>query len=159
MDDLQAAFRSPLRSFFGARRGTAADLRPGDLGFVGMPSDATHSRRVGTRFGPRALRAETSLLMARLARDAAGEGLLDMRSGRVHALRDPARMVDLGDAAIDELDVEATIEAIAGMTCAVAARGAGCGSARRMSPAPSRVARDASGSGANISAASRNSGR
>ncbi|MEY4680314.1 MAG: agmatinase family protein [Alphaproteobacteria bacterium] len=124
MDDLQAAFRSPLRSFFGARRGTAADLRPGDLGFVGMPSDATHSSRVGTRFGPRALRAETSLLMARLARDAAGEGLLDMRSGRVHALRDPARMVDLGDAAIDELDVEATIEAIAGMTCAVAARGA-----------------------------------
>ena len=66
MDDLQAAFRSPLRSFFGARRGTAADLRPGDLGFVGMPSDATHSSRVGTRFGPRALRAETSLLMAAL---------------------------------------------------------------------------------------------
>ena len=124
MDDALVPFRSPLRGFFGCRRGTRDELRPGDIGFVGMPSDATHSSRVGTRFGPRALRAATSALMARLARDAEGEGLIDTRSGRLLELRDVARMVDLGDAAIDEMDVEATIEAIAGMTCAIAGRGA-----------------------------------
>jgi len=124
MDDLHRAFRSPVRGFFGARLGTHAQLRSGDIGFVGMPSDATHSSRVGARFGPRALRAGTSALMERLARDAAGGGLHDTRSGRDYALRDDACMLDLGDAAIDEMDVEATIEAIAAMTCAVATAGA-----------------------------------
>lgn len=124
MADASIEFNSPLRSFFGAAPGTPEDLRPDALAFVGMPSDATHSSRIGTRFGPRALRERSAALMARLTRDAAGDGLVDLRSGRHLAVADAAGMVDLGDAAIDELDVEATIEAIAGMTRAAASRGA-----------------------------------
>jgi agmatinase len=124
MTDAQMPFRSPIRSFFGARRGAPADLVRGGLGFVGMPSDATHSSRIGTRFGPRALRERTGALMDRLTRDAVADGLWDARSGLFHTVTDPAMWVDLGDAAIDEQDVEATIESIAAMTRAAALRGA-----------------------------------
>jgi agmatinase len=124
MTDAQVSFRTPIRAFFDARRGAPCDLAPGGLAFVGMPSDATHSSRIGTRFGPRALRERTGALMERLSRDAARGGLYDARSGLTHAVTDPSTRIDLGDAAIDELDVEATIEAIAGMTRAAAMGGA-----------------------------------
>jgi len=41
---------------FSAPRGTVDEVRPGMPAFVGMPSDATPSSRIGARFGPRALR-------------------------------------------------------------------------------------------------------
>jgi arginase family enzyme len=122
--DAAIQFSSPLRRFFQARSGMPTDLNAGDIAFVGMPSDATHSSRIGSRFGPRALRHETTLLLETLARDAADGGLYDTRADRFVELAHLSSLVDLGDAAIDENDVEATIEAIAGLTQAAAARGA-----------------------------------
>ena len=55
-------FSTPLSSFFGAPRAAVEAVQAGMLAFVGMPSDATHSSRIGARFGPRALRHETSRL-------------------------------------------------------------------------------------------------
>ncbi len=119
MPDL--AFESPLTRFFDAG---ATQPSAGRVAFIGMPSDATHTSRIGTRFGPRALRHETTALMRRLRADARGGGLHDTRTG---LLLRPARVdqfADLGDAAIEEGDVIATVEAIAAMTERAARAGA-----------------------------------
>ena len=47
-------FDGPLRD--------VADVSADQIGVVGMPSDWTHSSRLGTRFGPEALRRATTLL-------------------------------------------------------------------------------------------------
>jgi agmatinase len=115
-------FRAPTSTFFGATRADVDQVREGTLAFVGMPSDATHSSRVGTRFGPRALRQESTRLVETL-RAAGTEGLYDTRSGRRLRLREAASHVDLGDARIDPLDVGATTRAITDLTGAIADRG------------------------------------
>jgi arginase family enzyme len=109
----EPGFASPIARFFDAT--TTAPV-PGGVAFLGMPSDATHTSRIGTRFGPRALRHETTALIRRLRADMAGGGLLDTRSGLAWSLADADGIADLGDAAIDESDVGATVEAIAAMT-------------------------------------------
>jgi len=106
-------FVPPIARFFDA---AAAAPVPGAPAFIGMPSDATHTSRIGTRFGPRALRHETTALIRRLRADAVPGGLHDIRTGAACALAAPDRLADLGDAVIDESDVGATVEAIAAMT-------------------------------------------
>jgi agmatinase len=117
------AFSSPVSRFFDGANADLSHLRRGDVAFIGMPSDATHTSRIGTRFGPRALRHETSLLMHQLRRDAQC-GLIDTASGLVCGLADRRTLVDLGDATIHPLDVENTIRSIADMTGAVVKTGA-----------------------------------
>jgi len=120
---LSDAFVPPVASFFGVRRAEAASLRPDDLAFVGMPSDATHTSRIGTRFGPRALRRETSLLIEALIQDAVG-GLVDLATGVECSLAGLQKCIDLGDAEIDVLDVERTMRAIAALTRGAVEKGA-----------------------------------
>ena len=115
-------FEAPVATFFGATRGTVDHVRDGTLAFVGMPSDATHSSRVGTRFGPRALRQESTRLVETL-RAAGAQGLYDTRSGHRVRLRQATTHIDIGDARIDPLDVGATTRAIADLTGAIADRG------------------------------------
>ena len=115
-------FEAPVATFFGATRGTVDHVRDGTLAFVGMPSDATHSSRIGARFGPRALRHESRRLVEGLL-GAAPNGLYDTRSDGHFRLRPPASHVDVGDARIDPLDVGATTRAIADLTAAIADRG------------------------------------
>ena len=50
-------------SLFSAPLGSPEEVQPGVLGVVGMPSDWTHSSRVGTRFGPEALRVATTEIL------------------------------------------------------------------------------------------------
>ena len=115
-------FSTPLSSFFGAPRAAVEAVQAGMLAFVGMPSDATHSSRIGARFGPRALRHETSrLASAWLA--ASPQGVYDTRSQNCLRLRPAGTRVDVGDARIDPLDVAATTRAIADLTAAIAERG------------------------------------
>ena len=115
-------FQSPRSAFFGARHATVADVGEGGLAFVGMPSDATHSSRIGTRFGPRALRHETTRLIGRL-REVGADGLWDARCGEFMRARCPSDLIDVGDAPIEPLDVGATTRAIADLTGAIADRG------------------------------------
>jgi agmatinase len=123
LDRSTGAFASPVSCFFGVDAATAADLRPGQLAFVGIPSDATHTSRIGTRFGPRALRHETSLLMDELRHDAA-DGLIDLATGADCMPAAADAMVDCGDAEIHPLEVERTIKSIAAMTRAAVEAGA-----------------------------------
>jgi arginase family enzyme len=116
-------FSSPVAHFFGVDGADVSALRHGDAAFIGMPSDATHTSRIGTRFGPRALRHETSSLMAEFRKDAEGK-LIDLATGTACVLAGKRAMVDLGDAEIRSLDVGRTIRSIADMTKAVAGRGA-----------------------------------
>lgn len=116
-----AVFTSPITRFFDAPE--TAPL-PGGVAFVGMPSDATHTSRIGTRFGPRALRHETTALMSRLRNDATQGDLHDTRTGLTWQLAAPDRLADLGDAKIDESNVGAMVEAIAAMTEAALRAGA-----------------------------------
>ncbi|MCA3630793.1 MAG: agmatinase family protein [Methylobacterium sp.] len=116
-------FASPLTQFFGGSAADVSELQPGDTAFIGMPSDATHTSRIGTRFGPRALRHETSLIMAEL-RQKAGDKLFDLATGMDCVLGGDRALVDLGDAEIHPLDVGKTIRSIADMTRGVVKSGA-----------------------------------
>ena len=88
-----------------------ADVNSGQIGVVGMPSDWTHSSRLGTRFGPEALRKATTILQSMRPQGVSIDP--DTRRRTV-----PARdwLVDCGDAEVTAQDVEATTQAIAEMT-------------------------------------------
>jgi arginase family enzyme len=120
-EDLE--FLPPPRSFFGARRGGVESLNPGDLALIGMPTDWTHSSRIGARFGPRALRHETQSLIADL-RAASSDGFYDTRLEREVLLADGSCWRDLGDAEVDPTHPERTTRAIADLTRGASLRGA-----------------------------------
>lgn len=124
MGDRTVVFRSPIATFFRVPPGKVTDIGPRAIGFIGMPSDATHTSRIGTRFGPKALRRTTSDLAMRLAHNSAAEGLYDSRHDVFVALADPSKFIDLGDVPVDEEDVHATMDAITSATHGVASAGA-----------------------------------
>jgi len=124
MGDEAIVFHKTAATFFGTRHGGLETVGASALAFIGMPSDATHTSRIGTRFGPRALRRTTSALMARLAAECGKDGLYDSRQDHVVRTGDISRFVDLGDAAVDEENIEATIASIAAQTRAAALAGA-----------------------------------
>ena len=96
-----------------------ADVSSDQIGVVGMPSDWTHSSRLGTRFGPDALRRATTLLQSMRPQGAS----FDPDTSRSTK---PAIdwLVDCGDAEITAQDVDATTQAIAAMTERLTAAGA-----------------------------------
>ncbi len=114
-------FDRPAATFFDSPPGVAGDLVAGDVAFLGIPSDATHTSRIGTRYGPRALRRETQALMRGL--DAAGPELVDAGTGGVFRRR-PGGMRDVGDAPLHATDPAALTEGIAAMTEAIVMAGA-----------------------------------
>jgi arginase family enzyme len=116
-------FDSPKKGFFGSNRTAVGDVKYGDVAFIGMPSDATHTSRIGTRFGPRAMRHETSNLINELRKEAE-YGLVDTETGNSYVLGDARKILDLGDASIDALNVANTVDAISKMTQSVVEHGA-----------------------------------
>ena len=96
-----------------------ADATPGQIGVVGMPSDWTHSSRLGARFGPEALRKATTLLQSMRPQGASFNPDTGNRTV-------PAKnwLVDCGDAEITADDVDATTQAIAAMTEELSVSGA-----------------------------------
>lgn len=91
--------------------GDMADVLAGQIGVVGMPSDWTHSSRLGTRFGPESLRKATIVLQAIRPKDGSFDPDTSCRTK-------PATdwLIDCGDAEIFAQDVDATTNAIAAMT-------------------------------------------
>ena len=96
-----------------------ADVSADQIGVVGMPSDWTHSSRLGTRFGPEALRRATTLLQSMRPQGVSFDPDTSRRSV-------PATdwLIDCGDAEITAQDVDATTQAIAAMTEALTVAGA-----------------------------------
>jgi agmatinase len=110
---------SDAPTLFGAPCSACAAAPAGGIGVVGVPSDWTHSSRLGARFGPDALRNAT----ARMVRPADAT-LCDPERPGLWRWRVKDVLRDCGDAAILPEDVAATTEAVAAMTEAVSAAGA-----------------------------------
>jgi guanidinobutyrase len=70
-----------------------------DVGFVGIPLDIGTSNRPGTRFGPRAIRAESALIRP-----------YNMGTGA--APFDSVAVADLGDVALNTFDLKSSVEII-----------------------------------------------
>ena len=120
MTDL--TFQPTEPTLFGAPHARADDLESGTVGVVGMPSDWTHSSRIGTRFGPNAARRATSELLIWSEKKASVGTMIDVTAGSHWCRRAQPLIYDLGDAPIDPQSVEKTTEAIAALTRAVRAR-------------------------------------
>jgi arginase family enzyme len=108
---------SASRLFNAPEAGTDG-VAAGQIGVVGIPSDFTHSSRIGTRFGPDALRTATTVLWDRFTNGP----VIDPDTGERSTAR-PGWVADCGDAEIDTTSVAQTTEAIAAMTEAVARTG------------------------------------
>ncbi len=117
------AFEPPIPRLFGAPLVEPNALRTNQIGVVGMPSDWTHSSRIGTRFGPRALRQATTVWMKGLSA-LIGEPLVDAATGLCWRVRRDRWLGDCGDAHISPASVGRTTAAIARMTRAIRAQGA-----------------------------------
>ena len=123
MTAMIATFHPPLsqpgfRLFDGPLR-DVPDVSADQIGVVGMPSDWTHSSRLGTRFGPEALRRATSLLQSMRPQGASFDP-----DTRRHTVPATDWLVDCGDAEITPQDVDATTQAIAAMTEGLTVAGA-----------------------------------
>ena len=115
-------FDAVQRTLFGCKTGLPNSLRNRDIGVWGAPSDWTHSSRIGARFGPRALREETSRLMASMRGEPTG-GWIDAGTHQVWEVLPAARIVDCGDASIDPTDVTRSTRSIADGTRAITLAG------------------------------------
>jgi len=91
-----------------------SQVKQGQVAAIGMPSDFTHSSRIGTRFGPEALRRAGTDLWSRWS-----NGTTVCPETGTRAVRRANWIVDCGDAVIDTRSVERTTEAIAAATEAV----------------------------------------
>lgn len=109
----------PGYRLFDAPLGKVADVNAGQIGIVGMPSDWTHSSRLGTRFGPEALRKATTLLQSMRPQGASFDPDTSHLTKTVSDW-----LIDCGDAEITAQDVDATTQAIASMTEELTAAGA-----------------------------------
>lgn len=112
-----------VRTLFSCPASSTEDVRPGTVAVWGAPSDWTHSSRIGARFGPRALRSETSAIGRSLQEAGALRGWLDLTNGCRWTLRDEPALVDCGDAQIFPEDVERMTRSIADGTRAIRAAG------------------------------------
>ena len=108
----------PGHRLFDAPPAEPRQVRKGQVGVVGIPSDFTHSSRIGTRFGPQALRESTTALWTRWND---GETVCPETGER--SVRRADWIVDCGDAVIETSSVERTTEAIAQATEAVVRAG------------------------------------
>ena len=123
MTAMIATFHPPLSQpgfrLFDGPLCDVADVSADQVGVVGMPSDWTHSSRLGTRFGPGALRKATTLLQSMRPQGASFDPDTSRRTV-------PATdwLVDCGDAEITAQDVDATTQAIAAMTEGLTVAGA-----------------------------------
>ena len=119
----EPSMRPPGPTLFDAPFASVDRLDEGAVGVVGMPTDWTHSSRIGAREGPAALRQATTEL-CRTVLDSLGETVVDPKDRRRWHRAERGNIVDCGDAPIDAASVERTTESIAVMTEAVRAQGA-----------------------------------
>jgi agmatinase len=97
-------------TFLNAPHCRPEDAPAGAVALVGVPHDSTHTTRLGTRYGPRAIRAASTAIAEAFAR-APGHALAeDPRATLV--LPSTPRVVDVGDAPVVPNDLEQTTEAV-----------------------------------------------
>lgn len=108
-------FKAPSDTLFGAPLSDQQETLEGCIGVVGMPTDWTHSSRIGARLGPEALRRATTRIMNEYV-PATGGAFHDAVHGGTWRRNSDRWIVDLGDADIDPTSVDNTTASIAEMT-------------------------------------------
>jgi arginase family enzyme len=94
----------------------------GAVALVGVPHDSTHTTRLGTRYGPRAIRAASVAITEAFGR-APGHALAEDPHTTL-VLPSSPRVVDVGDAPVVPNDLEQTTEAVRVTMRTLARRGA-----------------------------------
>ena len=115
--------RPPGPTLFDAPLASVDDVGADSVAVVGLPTDWTHSSRIGAREGPAALRQATT----EIARDVLcepGKTVIDVADQSRWQRGERTNVVDCGDAPIDAASVERTTQSIAAMTEAIRAQGA-----------------------------------
>lgn len=112
-------------TFLRAPHGTAADLKPGDIGVIGVGHELTKISRPGTAYGPRAIREAT--IMADwggelYAAPDLGNGFVDIVQRTAYRYKRPG-IVDLGDVPLGP-DLSINRERIRAAVGAIAKAGA-----------------------------------
>jgi len=107
--------KSPSSTLFGSKSANVNEITKDIVGVVGMPSDWTHSSRIGARHGPEALRRATTRLVEEYL-PSNYETFFDATHGGQWSRNDSPWILDCGDAEIDPVSVENTTQAIASMT-------------------------------------------
>ncbi|HEV8308967.1 MAG TPA: agmatinase family protein [Methylomirabilota bacterium] len=98
------------------------EVSAGCVALVGVPHDSTHTTRLGTRYGPRSIRAASADIAESFAR-APGRALSeDARTALI--LPGTPRVVDVGDAPVFPNDLEQTTESVRSTMRTLARRGA-----------------------------------
>jgi agmatinase len=98
------------------------EVPSGSVALVGVPHDSTHTTRLGTRYGPRSIRAASTSIAEAFAR-APGRALSeDARISLI--LPSTPRVVDVGDAPVFPNDLERTTESVRATMRAITRRGA-----------------------------------
>jgi agmatinase len=98
------------------------DAPAGAVALVGVPHDSTHTTRLGTRYGPRSIRAASVAIAEAFAR-APGQALAE-DPGTALVLPASPRVVDVGDAPVFPNDLERTTESVRATMRTLARRGA-----------------------------------
>jgi arginase family enzyme len=111
----EIVLENPSNTLFDAPLAVEDQDLEGCIGVVGMPTDWTHSSRIGARLGPEALRRATTRIMKEYV-PATGDAFHDALHGGSWRRNPDQWIVDLGDAKIDPGSVEKTTAAIAEMT-------------------------------------------
>jgi arginase family enzyme len=96
-------------------------LEAGMVAVAGVALDATCVGRIGSRFGPRAIR-ETSQYFATAS--ASGETMIEVSTDQQLAFPTPARVVDINDLNIYPTDLLKTQDSISDDVCAIVAAAA-----------------------------------
>lgn len=118
IDKSSPILNRPGARLFQAPTGQPEAVKFRQVGVVGMPSDWTHSSRIGTRFGPDSLRRSTSILQ-----DQRPKGRVFDPDLNLWSVPSKDWIIDCGDASIRPDDVTVTTEAIARMTEAITRNG------------------------------------
>ncbi len=101
----------------------AEKVEKNTIGVVGMPTDWTHSSRIGSRFGPLGLRRATSDLMETTIKKLDNK-VIDTITNSCHRKKDVPLMFDCGNSKISPESPAETTESIAKMTETIRKRGA-----------------------------------
>ena len=112
---IDLGLKSPSSTLFGSKSANVNEITKDVVGVVGMPTDWTHSSRIGARHGPEALRRATTRLVEEYL-PSHDDTFFDATHGGEWSRNNASWILDCGDADIDPVSVEQTIEAIASMT-------------------------------------------
>ncbi|PKM87575.1 MAG: hypothetical protein CVU87_09360 [Firmicutes bacterium HGW-Firmicutes-12] len=114
---------SPSPTLFNALRGNPQTINSNTIGVVGMPSDWTHSSRIGSRLGPAALRRASTELVKTIFEDCETR-IIDAATQEILLRRENPLLIDCGNAPIYPESPESTTESIAEITRVIRSRGA-----------------------------------